>query len=518
MSDNTYNLLDEKWLYIETLNGETKQISLLDLVKNPDNYASLVFAFPGHNIAVLRFLISLIYAYNQPKSIDDWFDMYESNPFEPVKDFESKVRDYLNLLDKDKPFMQSIDDKYDTPVNKILMHFPASSGVNFFLHDNENIKLGVNILPSVLLSAQLFVPKMGGAGYPKALNAIPLYLYIQGGNIKQTIMLNVLYKDFVKDNISSIKLDSSVKDLLPFLEDLINAKDISLVAGINWRPRTISLNIEEGEVTCSLTGEKNDKFVENVYYKPGPKCEDYWWDSMVSRKIIQKKSGEIININTEADEFLPVWKGYSTILLGKEDKNSERKKPLVLQQYDSLCRNDDDSVLTEKILINTFGYIYKSGGKAYNGFIEDKLNYSEKIANNPEIQSAVDYAIIKTKDAANALSWSLKHLKRDSKNSSGVIFYEGEQFQFWKGLEDYFNDFINNLIQSENDKIEDIKFSWTKELIEYTWSEFNRLSNIGNSASYFKKLAEAKSKLFSKLYKDFKDYYETKNKEVSSVG
>jgi hypothetical protein len=102
----SYNLLDDKWLKVVNIDRELETISLLDLANNPDKYIKLSFPFPGHNLAVLRFLISLIYAFNHPENIDSWFGMYEDNPFQPVDKFDSLVRPYLDLMNKDYPFMQ----------------------------------------------------------------------------------------------------------------------------------------------------------------------------------------------------------------------------------------------------------------------------------------------------------------------------------------------------------------------------------------------------------------------------
>jgi hypothetical protein len=361
---------------------------------------------------------------------------------------------------------------------------------------------------------------MAGAGYPKTINGIPLYLYIQGENLKQTIMLNTLHKSFIKTlETPYLETICNIDDILYEKQSEMRPDEVSITAGLNWSSRRICLEYKMGNIKCSLTGDNANRYVEKINYSPGIKYGDensFWWDSMVVRNTSQNTEGEIKQYNVEADRFLPVWKGYTLILLGKEQNKTKSDKPLVLKQYDSLY-SEDKNALPNNININAFGYIYKSGGKAYNGFIEDRLYYSKDIAKSEGLRSAVDYAITKTNDTSNALRWALKNLKRDAKKSSGDIMNEGAVYQYWKGLESRFKDYLNMLTNKETVKLKD---DWDATLIKYTWKEFARLSSgIRQSAVPFKKLAQAKKMLSARLYNLFADYYKRKNeKEVIQIG
>lgn len=505
-----YNLFDEKWIDIETKDGKLLTITLTELIKNPDEYKELMFPFPGHNLAVLRFIISLVYAHRQPKDSDEWFKMYEGNPFEPVDEFINKFKPYLDLLDKDKPFMQTgnLGEKKVSAVNKILSQLPAETGVNFFYHNTENHSVNLNIIVPMLISAHLYVPLQAGSGYFKGINSIPLYLYISGKTLKETIMYNVLNYKFLKEEAIDKNIMGNMKkdsDLLSFNDGEIDPKSISMVAGLNWRSRKIKLKVQYEPSVCSINGTTNSAHVKDMYYAPGAKCTNYWWDSMVSRKLVQKDE----NFNTSADRYFPVWRGYISILIGQKDDKNQWYKPLVLSQYGELC---EDSNLPFLIPIKAFGYIFKPGGKAYNGFIDEEMIYSHKIASNLNLQDAIDNILKKTEETAWSLKRALKMLNRDVKNSKGDLMNKGEVFQFWKGLESRFNNLLYQISEKELDP-NDAKRDWCKALLRYTWKEFDSLSSrASTSGKGLEKLVKAKKSLSKSISITFREYFKSGEK------
>ncbi len=505
-----YNLFDEPWLYVLDENKKPQIISLRTFTENPDGFLELNFPVPGYNLAVLRYLISLLYCWNQPEDEEDWMELFQGNPFEPVQDFEARFRKYTDLFDAERPFQQNVKIRKTATksVNALLNQLPAETGVRFFRHKVDEIHLGLPILPATLLSAHLFIPKQAGAGYYKGINAIPLFIFIKGQNLKETIIMNLISEEFLsgtpirQDFMGEIDGDS---DLLAFEEGEVSPADISIVSGMNWRSRNIFIHPEQGKTTCALTGERVEHYVENVDYKPGPKCADYWWDTMVSKITKQEKNGEILRYNVDADVFLPVWKGYVSLLLGHKQDNIFRDKPLVLQHYDILSRRYSN--LPAFASVEAFGFTFKSGGKAFSGMVEEQLIYPVILTKHDDLKDSIHQLIDITTNCAYALDQALNILKRDQKNSRGAIFDDGEKYQFWHGLAESFNHFLLRISNgygddpSENEKLKSqIVSEWKGNLNTYTWKYFSQLaSQVPYTAEGFKKLAKAKRALAKRL-------------------
>lgn len=100
---NRYNLVDEKWISVITLEGNNKEVSLKDLFMNAQNYHSLAGETETQNFAVLRLLLAVTQTiFSRYDAEGKPLDTIEINDMmQQVKDVnESRFEEHENHLYK----------------------------------------------------------------------------------------------------------------------------------------------------------------------------------------------------------------------------------------------------------------------------------------------------------------------------------------------------------------------------------------------------------------------------------
>lgn len=139
-----FNLLDENWILVLDLSGETKEISLTELFANAQNYRSLAGEMKTQDFAILRILLAILQTvfsrfdadgnpydyvklderFKQIEDVDEddlsaykkdlkrtWKNLWKAGEFpDIVNEYLEKWRDRFYLLDDKYPFMQVSED------------------------------------------------------------------------------------------------------------------------------------------------------------------------------------------------------------------------------------------------------------------------------------------------------------------------------------------------------------------------------------------------------------------------
>lgn len=122
--DREFNLIDEPWICVRDNGCEVKEISIRQVFEHAQDYTELAGETKTQDMAVLRFLLAVIYTvfsrYDKngdevdPEDdinylTDNWIEVYRSGKF-PMKPFEKyfeKWYDRFWLFDEEYPFYQS---------------------------------------------------------------------------------------------------------------------------------------------------------------------------------------------------------------------------------------------------------------------------------------------------------------------------------------------------------------------------------------------------------------------------
>lgn len=122
MDDRMFNLLEEHWICVMNDNYQIEKVSLIDVFKNAHNYHGLAGETETQNVAVLRFLLSILHSVfyrvdekgesnpvdSQSEALRRWEAIWNmgSFPEKPIADYLNKWQDRFWLFDKEYPFYQ----------------------------------------------------------------------------------------------------------------------------------------------------------------------------------------------------------------------------------------------------------------------------------------------------------------------------------------------------------------------------------------------------------------------------
>ncbi|GAB4179519.1 MAG: type I-E CRISPR-associated protein Cse1/CasA [Terrimicrobiaceae bacterium] len=202
MSD--FNLVEEPWIPVRTLDGTHRMVSLEALFQAPATLADLDCA-PHERISLMRLLVCITQAeLGAPASSDGWEDFGH--------DLETRVPAYLrrpdifphfNLFGDGPRFLQVRIPENNEPVDasKLIPHL--ATGNNSTLLDHEGGTGSRYLTPAqlalALLSFQCFYP-LYGAGYKgrgPCVDGNMLHTLILGLNLRETIFSNCLSRDWI---------------------------------------------------------------------------------------------------------------------------------------------------------------------------------------------------------------------------------------------------------------------------------------------------------------------------------
>lgn len=524
-----YSLLTESWIEITDLSGGHKSVGLIELFNNAHQYEKLNFSMPGYDLAVLRFLIALVYIVAPPVDKKEWKTIFERGKFN--KEFLDGLKKYeerLYLFHPKNPFMQEINLKEVnlTSIYKLYKVMPGATSSLHFLHyeyNLENCICSKCAIPA-LLATQLFANSSGIApkennqsrSYLAGINgSSPIYMLLKGVNLFQSIILNTL-------NLQTLSMMAEQKEMGVgndwkdgFGKDfIIQASDVNIVNGYLWKPRVINLFKEENieNKNCIICNSISEFIIKGMNFRAGKyKIDDktYWNDPMTAKvyKDDGTKTRAMLVGGNNAEKS--GWKDYATLIYrdkrikkGNEgEKVYERFIPLIFQeitkyQIDLLAKSSIYSLIAET-----------PSQPQIKKYLNGEYEFATSLVMQDENQQYLKEIVQITEQAERALIKSLFIAYADKGN-----FKISEKY--WKGLENNFNYILNNMIFDNNDY--NPTDEWKKILIMYLRKLFDtNTKNLISINSKFKDLEKGKSELEKYIFFNLKEK-EVKTNEKSN--
>lgn len=120
---NELNLVTDPWIKVMLADGDSREVSLLELFENAQSYRWLAGEMATQNIAVLRMLLAVVYTVFSrydidgtecaPECFDDavdrWIAIWRAKcfPMKPIRAYLSQNQKLFNLFDAKRPFLQT---------------------------------------------------------------------------------------------------------------------------------------------------------------------------------------------------------------------------------------------------------------------------------------------------------------------------------------------------------------------------------------------------------------------------
>ena len=144
-----FNLLDEPWLLVTSFTGEIKEVSLLEIFKNAENYVDIAGETPAQYVSLLRLLLAVVHTvvtrenrgFNSPDdALKYWQEQWGKRRFnsEIFDNYFKKWHERFWLIHPDFPFYQVPSASYGTACTAAKLH-------GELLESNNKYKLFRNV-------------------------------------------------------------------------------------------------------------------------------------------------------------------------------------------------------------------------------------------------------------------------------------------------------------------------------------------------------------------------------------
>ncbi len=153
MENKEFNLLDEPWILALTREGQTKEVSLLELFQKAHQLYALAGEMVTQDVAILRLLLGILYAVFKWQDLDGsegvpktaahaqtrWKALWDRGafPLEPLEDYLRQVQGHFCLFHPETPFLQVVvkPGAMVSSKGKMLELNPAEKEIRYLIGD-----------------------------------------------------------------------------------------------------------------------------------------------------------------------------------------------------------------------------------------------------------------------------------------------------------------------------------------------------------------------------------------------
>ncbi|MBG0785445.1 MAG: type I-E CRISPR-associated protein Cse1/CasA [Anaerolineaceae bacterium] len=453
---SSFNLLEEKWIDCIDLDGMNLTLSLSDLIIDSHKIRSLAGEFPVINNAMM-FMVEalLISAFNKKdlllNSPGYWADSFQAGRFEKnyLLEYFQTWRNRFDLFGEKLPFMQTFiseerEGQFTGTAMKLMPHFTGGTGGNSpTLFDHHTPEGGIAISPTqaaqFLLAAHYYGAGgriMGSDYFSDAFTANGLAFFVQGKNLFETLMLNLLpYPDI--DDVHTCSDDCPIWEReAPF--------DVNGRSGVKEGKNTLYIPFGLMDI-LTWPGRKielirdDDGFVRNIRMRAGLKIkQDYFPWFAYNRK------GNYLR----AREGRQIWRDYDVLLQFRQmnDPDILNRAP---QAVDWLNENLDD--LDARVFTIIGGGMAKEAGKQKVHFYsESNFPLPTEILDNNDFVIEISHCLEKAEAIRKMLYGATATLAKqilafshdktegrqpDTKDVNNLVNHLNAEAIYWETLE-----------------------------------------------------------------------------------
>jgi len=259
------NLLIDEWIPTRdksssksvNINRNVKQISLLELLSNDKDYELLTHR-DDMELATIELLICLVQTIftlpNRQSLIE------KINKPLKEKEYLSQIKPYqqwFNLKDVEYPFLQSLDitTKDIVPIQKLFNGLPEGNNHTWRYDSGSRINQICGSCASIMLFNQASNSPSFGGGFKNPLRGsmAPMTSLVEGNNLRETIWLNVLTREFLEANHPNYKdktpnnISNNIPNNIPNWvlkvkkSEKVLTSNIGLTRGLFWQPALVLL-------------------------------------------------------------------------------------------------------------------------------------------------------------------------------------------------------------------------------------------------------------------------------------
>lgn len=201
------NLTNIPWLQATTVKNRLVEVSLTEALTQAHTLTAVLGQTPLERVALLRFLLAVLYRACQPETENEAQRQYQTGQFDAdrLKNYFAMWQKRFCLFDPDHPFYQVAHPPASlkpSNVNRLFLSY--TTGIKSTLHNHNHDDATLNLTPAqaarAVISAQTFLTAGGNSGRPDLMfhHTPPLQqsnFIIHGATLFQTLWLHLFPKE-----------------------------------------------------------------------------------------------------------------------------------------------------------------------------------------------------------------------------------------------------------------------------------------------------------------------------------
>lgn len=398
VQNESFNLVDRPWVRIRDEEGETREVSLLELFEQAPHIKCLANDLPTQDFAILRVLLAILQRSIVPTLDEDddpaevWGDLWNAPelPVSEVREYLNEWRNSFDLFDGQRPFMQVADlrtAKNDvSTIKKIIADIPDGDEL-FSLRTGKGIEsLSYSEAARWLIHAQAFDTsgiKSGTVGDPrvKGGRSYPIGtgwagglggLFFEGQTLAETILLNFIVCDTETGDLFSWEdipsWERSVANV--GVDDRFPTGRLDLYT---WQSRRIRL-VPEGGRVMSVVLTNGDKLEWRNLQEYEPMTS--WRRSQTQEKKLKMP---LVYLPRAHQSDRALWRGLDSLFGDKSREDAPSILESGLEKWVSyLASRDGGRKLSQEYLlgVHAVGLEYGTQNSVIANVVNDKLELS----------------------------------------------------------------------------------------------------------------------------------------------
>ncbi|MEI8183592.1 MAG: type I-E CRISPR-associated protein Cse1/CasA [Desulfomonile sp.] len=263
-----YNLLVEDWIPVLWNDGKFSRVGIMEALTQAGRIRQIAASNPMDRIAIVRFLLALLYWCKGNRPEEGSFISYDSFP----ADWFSKLdayRDRFNLLGEERRFYQDREAQRSRASTDLIQEIPTGNNFWHFRHSTDKTD---GLCASCCAMGLLRLPLFSVSGLPDLMAGIngppPIYVVHWG-----TSLLDILWANWA----TCLELGDPTW-VSPNISPTAH-KEVPLLTGLTLLSRRVWLHRpSEPPGTCAGCGAKEAVLIRTCQFQTAGKQENGLWN------------------------------------------------------------------------------------------------------------------------------------------------------------------------------------------------------------------------------------------------
>ncbi len=493
-----FNLIQEPWIPLVTLDGAPRQVSLREALVNAPAYRRVSANLPHSTAALLRLLLAVLHRNFGPPSTDAWEALWQRGAFDAavLERYFERWEARFDLFTGDHPFFQNRHPLVkEKPAQVLLQMIGGGDTYTLFDHvmDDDDFTLTPADAAVLLVTAQSF--SLAGLAHPQlklvytdAPCSRAIVFFVEGKNLFETLMFNLVRYNAAEPITWSKKAQDlpawEVGD--PYLPE--RTTPLGYLDFLTWQNRRITL----------IPGERDGRtVVERITTAPGLVIDANVRNPMYHYRIDNgKKANEQTVKMLRFSEGRALWRDSYTLLNLKSDAVDP---PRALSWMGELV---NDGVLPpRRVQLSAYGMCTEPGKAKVNFYRGEGFEIDDQLLRDPTLVATLGTALERAENLRRELWSTMTRLaermisfdsdqengrKPDSKDVQNLVQHWNAEGLYWNRLEVSFYRFLDRLPRDPDGAL----LSWNEDLrFAVNAAYLQTVNGLGESQKAYKAAA-----------------------------